>query len=45
LAPYADGFREDLGSRGYAAHTVSEQMRLVAHLSAWLDGRGVPAAG
>ncbi len=42
LAPYADGFREDLGGRGYAAHSISGQMRLVAHLSTWLAGQELP---
>lgn len=44
LAPYADGFRDDLGGRGYAARSVGGQVRLVAHLSVWLQAEGVPAA-
>ncbi|MBV9315615.1 MAG: tyrosine-type recombinase/integrase [Pseudonocardia sp.] len=44
LAPYADGFRVDLGGRGYAAHSIGGQMRLVAHLSVWLEGEGIPVA-
>jgi integrase/recombinase XerD len=45
LAPYADGFRDDLGGRGYAARSIGGQMRLVAHLSAWLAGQELPVGG
>ncbi len=45
LAPYADGFRDDLGGRGYAARSIGGQMCLVAHLSAWLAGRQLPVGG
>ncbi|MGH3915841.1 MAG: tyrosine-type recombinase/integrase, partial [Pseudonocardiaceae bacterium] len=41
LAPYADGFRDDLGGRGYAARSIGGQMRLVAHLSVWLEDQGL----
>lgn len=45
LAPYADGFRDDLGDQGYAAHSIGGQMRLVAHLSAWLEDEELPVGG
>ena len=45
LAPYADGFRGDLGGQGYALHSISGQMVLMAHLSAWLDSQGLPVGG
>jgi site-specific recombinase XerD len=45
LAPYADGFRDDLAARGYAARSIGEQMRMVAHLSAWLADRELQVAG
>jgi integrase/recombinase XerD len=45
LAPYADGFRDDLGRRGYAARSIGGQMLLVAHLSAWLAGQELPVGG
>src|SRR5258708_40206428 len=40
LAPYADGFREDLASKGFDPHSVSGQMRLMADLSGWMEGQG-----
>jgi len=45
LAPYADGFRDDLGGRGYAARSIGGQMRLVAHLSDWLAGQELRVGG
>ena len=45
LAPYADGFREDLGGQGYALHSISGQMGLMAHLSAWLERQDLPVGG
>jgi len=45
LAPYADGFRDDLGGRGYAARSIGGQMCLVAHLSTWLARQELPVAG
>lgn len=42
LALYADGFREDLGGQGYALHSISGQMGLMAHLSSWLDSQDLP---
>ena len=43
IAPYVDGFREELGRRGYADSSVVNQLKLVAHLSRWLEGRGLGA--
>src|ERR1022692_1512341 len=39
LAPWAEGFREDLTGKGYAPHSISGQMALMAHLSVWLEGQ------
>ena len=40
LAPYADGFREDLAGKGYHPQVIGRQVRLLADLSSWLDGQG-----
>ena len=42
LAPYTDGFREALSGQGYALHSISGQMGLMAHLSAWLERQDLP---
>jgi site-specific recombinase XerD len=42
LAPYADGFRDDLGGQGYSLRSIGQQMGLMAHLSAWLDSQDLP---
>ena len=39
LEPYADGFRQELGRLGYTAHSASDQLQLMAHVSRWLEGR------
>ena len=45
LAPYAEGFREDLLGQGYSWGSAAHQIHLVAHLSRWLEARGLePAA-
>src|SRR5215470_14063132 len=44
LAPFADGVRQDLASRGYALDTVTDHVHLLADLSGWLAGRGLAAA-
>jgi len=41
LAPYADGFRQDLAGRGYHPQVVGRQARLMADLSTWLQGQGL----
>jgi integrase/recombinase XerD len=40
LAVFADGFGGELERLGYSPFTAEEQLRLMAHLSRWLeDGR------
>jgi hypothetical protein len=45
LAGYAAGFARELRSRGYADLSVAGQLRLMAHVSRWLSGQGLDAAG
>ena len=45
LAAYAAGFARELRSRGYADLSVAGQLRLMAHVSRWLSGQGLDAAG
>lgn len=45
LAAYGDGFREELAVRGYAESSAAAQLRLMAHLSRWLDAQGLDAGG
>lgn len=45
LAAYAAGFARELRSRGYADLSVVGQLRLMAHVSRWLAGQGLDAAG
>ena len=45
LKPYAGGFAAELGRQGYAQLSAASQMRLTAHVSRWLAGRGLDAAG
>ena len=45
LAPYADGFRAVLAERGYAPSSAAGQLQLMAHLSRWLDRRGLAGHG
>ena len=44
LAPYTVGFAASLTERGYARHSVSTQVNLMAHLSRWLAWRELDAA-
>ena len=45
LAPYAEGFREELLGQGYSWGSAAHQMHLMAHLSRWLEAQGLgPAA-
>lgn len=37
LAGFADGFRAELERLGYSPFTAEDQLRLMAHLSRWLD--------
>lgn len=36
LAPYAEGWRRELAARGYAPHSITAHVQLMAHLSGWL---------
>ena len=44
LAAYRDGFAEELAKRGYTAGSAQHQVGLMAHLSRWMEGRGLGAA-
>jgi len=45
LAPYAEGFREELPGQGYSWGSAAHQIHLMAHVSRWLEARGLgPAA-
>ena len=45
LASYAEGFREDLLGQGYSWGSAAHQIHLMAHVSRWLEARGLgPAA-
>jgi site-specific recombinase XerD len=39
LAAHADGFRDELGRRGYTPLSAANQLRVMAHLSRWLAKR------
>lgn len=41
LAPFAAGLREELARVGYATSSAAEQLRLIAHLSRWLEEHGL----
>lgn len=41
LAPHVQGFHAWLCSQGYAAVSTTHLMRTMAHLSRWMEGRGV----
>jgi integrase/recombinase XerD len=45
LAPYAEGWRQEFATRGYAPHSITAHAQLTAHLSGWLaaTGRSVDA--
>lgn len=45
LAAYAEGFYGDLIAQGYTSWSATNQLRLLAHLSRWLEGEGLQAAG
>jgi integrase/recombinase XerD len=44
LAPFAEGFKARLGELGYTPLSAVNSMRLMVHLSRWLDARGLRAA-
>ena len=41
LVPYADGFVADLELQGYRRYPVCDQLRLLAYVSRWLQGRSL----
>ena len=43
LSAYRDGFAEELAGQGYTAGSAQHQVGLMAHLSRWLDSRGLGA--
>jgi site-specific recombinase XerD len=45
LQQYAPGFVAELARLGYTANSASGQMFVMAHLSRWLAGEGLDAAG
>lgn len=45
LAAYADDFWGYLARQGYALSSSQDQLRLMAHVSGWLDQQGADAAG
>src|SRR5436309_2543802 len=45
LAGYATGFRQELARQGYLPRSASDQLRLMAHVSRWLAGRGLGVDG
>ncbi len=44
LAVYAVGFREDLLAEGYTEGSAERLIHLMAHVSRWLDSRGLKVA-
>ena len=44
LSAYRDGFAEELARQGYTPGSAQRQVGLLAHLSRWLDSRGLGAA-
>jgi integrase/recombinase XerD len=43
LSTYLNGFSEELTGRGYTAVSAARHLRLMAHLSRWLDAEGLVA--
>ena len=43
LAVYADGFGVELDRLGYSRFTAEAQLQLMAHVSSWLEDRGLEA--
>jgi integrase/recombinase XerD len=44
LEGHAEGFAGELARQGYAPSTVVFHVRLLAHVSRWLEARGLDAA-
>ena len=45
LEPFRDGVAEALSARGYSKDRAAQLMRLMAHLSRWLESRGLGPGG
>jgi integrase/recombinase XerD len=45
LGPYAEGFHAELRALGYRRNASSPQLALMAHLSRWLERRGLEPGG
>jgi integrase/recombinase XerD len=43
LAMYADGFRASLSAQGYGTGAADRNLRTLAHVSRWMDDRGLSA--
>jgi site-specific recombinase XerD len=43
LVPYVDGFRGQLTRQGYQSTSMTDHLRLLAHVSRWLAGQGLTA--
>jgi integrase/recombinase XerD len=45
LVPYVAGFRAELEWQGYRRNALSDQLRLMAHVSRWLASKGLDVEG
>ena len=45
LQPYAAGFAAELNQQGYRHHAAGAQLRLMAHLSRWLEHQRLDLSG
>src|SRR5215213_7517170 len=45
LAPFADGFAQELVRRGYTVNGAAQHLRFVAHLNRWMLARGLNVSG
>lgn len=44
LAAYVDGFRGELAAQGYTVQVRDRNLRMLAHVSRWMAGRGLSVA-
>lgn len=44
LVPYVTGFRAEIAAQGYRPNALSDQLRLMAHVSRWLAAKGLEAS-
>jgi len=44
LATYVDGFRGELAAQGYTVQVRDRNLRMLAHVSRWMAGRGLSVA-